>query len=108
MVLGVQVAGALFGVFMMYYTFLKFKRKEFSSAEYLCWMVLWVAFVAASLFPNWLNPIVKSLSFARTFDFLVIVGFLFVIGMTFYTYTIVNKSRKQVEELVRTIAMRKK
>jgi hypothetical protein len=108
MVLGVQVAGALFGIFMMYYTFLKYKRKEFSSAEYLSWMVLWVAFVLASLFPNWLNPIVVSLSFARTFDFLVIVGFLFVIGMTFYTYTIVNRNRKQVEELVRVVAMRKK
>src|SRR3989338_8730576 len=108
MVLGVQVAGALFGVFTMYYTFLKYKRKEFSSSEYLCWMVLWVAFVLVSLFPNWLNPVVKSLSFARTFDFLVVVGFLFIIGLTFYTYTLVNKSRKQVEELVRTIAMRKK
>jgi hypothetical protein len=108
MVLGVQVAGALFGVFMMYYTFLKYKRKEFSSGEYLCWMVLWVAFVAASLFPNILDPFVKSLSFARTFDFLVVVGFLFIIGLTFYTYTIVNKSKKQVEELARVIAMRKK
>ncbi len=108
MVLGVQVAGALFGIFMMYYTFLKYKRKEFSSSEYLCWMVLWVAFVLASLFPNWLNPIVASLSFARTFDFLVVVGFLFIIGLTFYTYTLVNKSKRQVEELVRTIAMKKK
>jgi len=108
MVLGVQVAGVLFGIFMMYYTFLKYKKKEFSSSEYLCWMVLWVAFVLVSLFPNWLDPLVKSLNFVRTFDFLVIIGFLFIIGMTFYTYTIVNKNKKQVEEIVRTLAMKGK
>ena len=108
MVLGIQIAGALFGVFVMYYTFLKYKRKEFGSGEYLLWMVLWVMFTAISLFPNWLNPIVSTLSFARTFDLLVTVGFLFVIGLTFYTYTIVNRSRKQVEDVVRQIAMGKK
>ena len=108
MVLGIQIAGALFGMFMMYYTFLKNKKKEFSTNEYLFWMVLWVLFICVSLFPNWLDPIVKSLSFARTFDLLVTIGFLFVIGISFYTYTVVNKNKKQVEEIVRIIAIRKK
>ncbi len=108
MVLGVQIAGMLFGIFMMYYTFLKYKRREFASAEYVFWMVLWILFVVVSLFPSWLNPIVETLSFVRTFDLLVTAGFLFVIGLTFYTYTIVNRSNKQIEEVVRQIAMRKK
>ena len=108
MVLGVQVAGFLFGIFMMYYTFVKFKKKEFSSNEYLFWAVLWVLFFGVSLFPNLLDPIVITLSFARTFDLLITVGCLFIIGLTFYTYTIVNRSRKQVEEVVREVAMGKR
>ena len=108
MVLGIQVAGALFGVFMMYYTFLKYKRKEFSSSEYLLWMALWILFVIVSLFPNWLNAFVATLSFVRTFDLLVTAGFLFIIGLTFYTYTIVNKNRRQIEEVVRKIAVGRK
>ncbi len=108
MVLGIQVAGAMFAAFMMYYTFLQYKKKEFSSNEYLFWAVLWVLFFGVSLFPNLLDPIVTTLSFARTFDLLITVGCLFIIGLTFYTYTIVNRSRKQVEEVVREVAMRKK
>ena len=108
MVLGVQLAGMLFGMFMMYYTFLKYKKKEFSSNEYLFWMILWVLFVGVSLFPNLLSPIQTALHFVRTFDLLVTFGFLFIIGLTFYTYTIVNRSKRQVEEVVREIAMRRK
>ena len=108
MVLGIQIAGMLFGVFMMYYTFLKYKKKEFKSNEYLLWMGLWVLFIGVSLFPNWLSPIQTALHFVRTFDLLVTVGFLFVIGLTFYTYTIVNRSKKQVEEVVREVAMGKR
>lgn len=106
MVLGIQVAGMLFGIFMMYYTFLKYKRKDLSASEYLFWMLLWILFVGVSLFPNWLDPLVVSLNFARTFDLLVTTGFLFILGVVFYTYTIVIRSRKQLEDLVRQDAIK--
>ena len=108
MVLGIQIAGLLFGLFMVYYSFLKYKRKEFSVKEFGFWLVLWIFFIVISLFPYIFDPISKSLKFARTFDLLVITGFLFLILTIFYTYTLAKKNQKQLEAIVREISIRKK
>jgi hypothetical protein len=106
--IGIQIIGVLFGVFMMYYTFLHYKRKEFTIKEYGFWMVLWAVFILVTLYPGVLDPVLESLSIARALDFFIIVGFLFLIGVIFYTYTIVRKSQKKIEEIVRNIAIKKK
>jgi len=106
--LGIQIIGILFGFFLMYYTFLHYKRKEFTVKEYGFWLVLWAVFLIITLFPGLLDPILKSLSIARALDFFIIIGFLFLVGMIFYTYTIVRKNQKKLEEVVRNIAVKRK
>ena len=108
MILGIQILGVLFGFFMMYYTFLHWKRKEITFKEYTAWQVLWILFLIVAVFPQILDPIVKSLSLARTMDFFIILGFMFLIGALFYTYTIVRKNQNKVEEIVRKIAIEKR
>ena len=107
-ILGIQIIGILFGFFMMYYTFLHYKRKEFTMREYGFWLILWALFIVVTLFPDILDPILKSLSIARALDFFIIIGFLFLIGMIFYTYTNVRANQKKLEEVVRKIALKKK
>ncbi len=107
MVLGVQIIGVLFALFMLYLTFLHKKRKEFRTAEYVLWVIFWLAFMFISLFPTSLNFIVVTLHISRTLDLLVIGGFLFVILVSFYTYSITRKTQNKVEELVRKIAVNK-
>lgn len=107
MVLGIQILGVLFALFMLYLTFLHKKRKEFKTTEYVLWVIFWLIFMFISLFPTSLNFIVKSLHISRSLDLLVIVGFLFVILIGFYTYTITRKTQYKVEELVRKIAIKK-
>ncbi|MBS3103271.1 DUF2304 domain-containing protein [Candidatus Woesearchaeota archaeon] len=107
-ILGIQIIGILFGFFMMYYTFLHYKRKEFTMREYGFWLILWALFIVITLFPDILDPILKSLSIARALDFFIIIGFLFLIGMIFYTYTNVRANQKKLEEVVRKIALKKK
>lgn len=107
MVLGIQIAGFLFGLFMVYYSFLKYKRREFTVKEFSFWLVLWTVFITIALFPYVLDPISKSLNFARTFDLLVISGFLFLILAIFYTYTITKKTQKHLEAIVRDMAIKK-
>ena len=105
MVLGIQIAGFLFGLFMIYYSFLNFKRKEFTVKEFSFWLFLWIIFIIITLFPFILDPIVKTFGFFRTLDLLIISGFLFLIAAIFYTYTIVRKNQNQLEKIVREMAM---
>ena len=106
-ILGIQILGVLFGVFMLYYTFLQMKRKDFTTKEYSFWMILWAIFLIVTIFPGLLDPIVESLSLVRTMDFFIILGFMFLIGAIFYTYTLVRKNQRRVEEIVRKIAAKK-
>ena len=107
MVLGIQIAGFLFGLFMIYYSFLNYKRHEFTTKEFSLFLGVWVVFSIIALFPYLLDPLVKSLNFARTFDLLVIAGFLFLILAIFYNYTITRKNQRQLETIVRSIAIKK-
>ena len=104
MILGIQIIGILFAVFMLYLTFLHRKRKEFNSKEYAFWAVLWVLFVIIALFPNILDPFTKSLSLNRTMDLLILLGFVFLIGLTFHNYYLLRKSQRKIENIVRRMA----
>jgi|TARA_Y100000310_G_scaffold38077_1_gene35693 hypothetical protein len=107
-ILGIQILGMLFGFFMMYYTFLQHKRKEFTIKEYSFWFIFWAVFVIITLFPQILDPLLTSLNIARALDLFIIVGFLFLIFVTFYTYTIVRKNQRKLEDIVRNIALKRK
>ncbi len=108
MMLGVQIFGVLFGLFMVYYSFLKFKKKEFSNFEFVFWMIAWVVLIFLVMFPHSLDFFVKGvLQMSRTLDFFIIVGFMFLIGLVFYTYGIVKKVNKKMERLVREVAIKR-
>jgi len=107
-ILGIQILGLLFGFFMMYYTFLQHKRKDFTIKEYAFWFIFWGIFVIITLFPQILDPVLATLNISRTLDLFIIAGFLFMIFVIFYTYTIVRKNQKKLEEIVRSIAIKRK
>ncbi|MBW2996341.1 DUF2304 domain-containing protein [Candidatus Woesearchaeota archaeon] len=106
MILGIQLFGVLFGLFMIYFSYLKLKKKEFNNTEFVFWLFSWILFIFFVIFPNSLDFIVKGvLQMSRTMDFFIILGFMFLIGLTFYTYTVVNKLQKRMESLVRNMAI---
>lgn len=108
MVLGIQILGLLFGLFMIYITFISGKRREFTTKEGGFWIVVWVLFMLISLFPRSLDFIVKGvLKLQRPLDFFIIAGFMFMIGFIFYSYTLIRKNQKKLEEIVRKMSMKK-
>ncbi|MBW2976417.1 DUF2304 domain-containing protein [Candidatus Woesearchaeota archaeon] len=107
-ILGIQILGILFGFFMMYYTFLQYKRKEFTTKEYSFWFTFWGAFVVFTLFPQILDPMLATLNIARALDFFIIAGFLFLTFVIFYTYTLMRKNQRKLEEIVRKIALKER
>ena len=105
MVLGIQVFGIVFGIFILYMSFLQWKKREFTLNEWLFWSVFALAFSGISLFPEAINPITAALKLERKLDLFIILGFMFLIAATFYSYRIVRKTQKGLEELVRQLAL---
>ncbi|MBS3119283.1 DUF2304 domain-containing protein [Candidatus Woesearchaeota archaeon] len=107
MVLGAQLIGIIFGLGVLYLTFLYFKRSEFTRNEWGLWTLLGTLFILLSIFPEFLDPIIVKFQFARTLDFLIILGFMFLIAATFYTYVVTRQTQRKLESLVRRLAIEK-
>lgn len=108
MVLGIQVFGLVFSAFMLYLSFLYYKKKEFTLIEWSFWTFFSIVFAVISVFPEILDPIVASLNLTRTLDLFIILGFMFLIATVFYIYRVTRHTNKQVEELVRELALENK
>lgn len=108
MILGIQIFGLLFALFMFYLTFLHQRRNEFTVKESIFWFGAWIVFMLLVIFPTMLDFFIKDvLSFSRRMDFFIVIGFMFIIGIVFHTYTIVRKNQNKIEKIVRDIAINK-
>ena len=106
--LGIQIIGFLFGLSMIYFTFLNFKKKEFKLFEFGIWTFFWVLLIFVAFSPTSLDFLVKDIfNLKRPLDFFIIGGFLFLIFLTFFNYTLTRKNSKRIEKMVSKIAIRK-
>ncbi len=101
----IQFSGVLFGVAMLYFTFVKYKRKELSPVELGMWFGIWLLLICIALIPNFLDPIIEPLNFYRRLDFFVVLGFFVLLGLGFYNYSTVKKMEKKLEQYVRQDAL---
>ena len=108
MVLGVQVLGFAFAIFMAYITFLSRKRKEFTKVEYTFWTCIWTLLLIFAIWPQALDPVTISLKFSRTFDLLILGAIMFLIGALFYVYTVIRSLQRRLETVVREVALKRK
>ena len=82
---------------------------EFTNKETVFWMTSWILFLILVLSPTSLDLLIKNwLSFSRRLDFFIVVGFMFLTGLTFYLYTLVRKTQNKLDKLVSKIAIEKK
>ncbi|MBS3133081.1 DUF2304 domain-containing protein [Candidatus Woesearchaeota archaeon] len=105
MPLGIQVFGLVFSAFMLYVSFLYYKKKEFTLTEWGFWALFAVLFAAVSVFPEVLDPVVRSFNLGRKLDLFIILGFMLIIAMNFYTYRVTRHTDKKIETLVRNMAI---
>ncbi len=107
MMIGVQILGIIFGLFMTYFSFLHYKRREFKKIQFLFWELLWLGFIVIVIFPQITSGIVHKLGVSRLMDLLTVLGFMFLSFLTFYNYTTVVKLKRNLEEIVRKEALQK-
>jgi hypothetical protein len=102
----IQFLGVIFGVGMIYFTFVKYKRKELRSSEMLVWMMGWVVLIVIAIIPFALDPIIAPLNFHRRLDFFVVLGFFVLLGFSFFNYGTMKKIEQKMEKIVRKEAMK--
>lgn len=101
----IQFLGVTFGSAMMYFTFVKYKRRELNPVEFLAWSCCWILLITIALVPFALDSIIHNLNFYRRLDFFVVVGFFVLLGVGFYNYGTVKKMERKLEVFVRREAL---
>lgn len=106
MLFGVQILILLFGLIMVYFTFLYYKRANYDKVGLVVWFLIWLGFIFLGIFPQTVYGIMQLLAIERTADLFYAGGMLFFAVLMFYLYNITKKNQKQVETLVRMLAIR--
>jgi len=102
----IQIIALLFVLWMTYFSFLHFRRHEFSLWEFAFWQVIWLGLAVVVLFPGPTEFVIEKLHFTRAFDLLTAGGILILFGASFRNYVIVRRTDRRLEELTRKIALR--
>ncbi len=106
MIVGVQILILLFGLVMIYFTFLYYKRANYDKVGLVFWLLVWLGFMFLGVFPQTVYGIMEALAIERTADFFYAGGMVFFAVLLFYMYNITKKNQKQVEVLVRKLAFK--
>ncbi len=103
--IGIQIVAILFALWMTYFTFLHFRRREFGTIEAVLWEILWTGLIAVVLFPHSLDFVLHTFRINRAFDLVTVVGIVVLYAVFFRTYVLVRRLQRRLEELVRSDAL---
>lgn len=101
MLLTIQIIGIIFGVGMLYLTYIYLKRREFSVGDTVFWLIVWGGFVLLIIFSSSANIILESLRIHRAMDLFMMLGFLIMSIVIFHLYATSRRLSKKIEILVR-------
>jgi len=103
----IQFLGIVFGVSMMYFTFVRYKRQELKGTELIIWFAGWIGLIIVAIIPSVLDFIIDPLNFYRRLDFFVVVGFFALLGLGFYNYSCTKRMERKLEIFVRREAIKR-
>ncbi len=104
--IGIQIGAILFALLMFYFTYLHYRRREFSVYEFSFWLALWVGLVGVVIFPQSVDFLLRAFSINRTFDFIVVVGIGVLFGITFRNYVLLRRLDRRLEQYARRDALK--
>lgn len=106
-IIGVQIASITFSVFMIYFSYLSYKRGYFEIFTLLLWILIFTSLIVAALFPNIFSPFVRILKFTRVFDLFTVIGIFFLLIITFINFIHTQKLKIKMEKMVQDKALKK-
>jgi hypothetical protein len=101
-----QILSVLFALGALYFSYLHWRRKEFTALEFAVWVLMWIGFIVVALSPSTFSPYVQALGFARVMDFGVMIGFVVMFVILLYCYSVVKRLQRRIEQLIRELALK--
>ena len=104
MISGVQILSIFFGLIMIYFTFLYFRKKSLNQKDFLLWLIIWIGFTLSASFPSTLTFLLQPLVIQSVIDLLTVGAFIIIFTIIFTLFVKVRKSEESIKNIVRKIA----
>lgn len=105
MISGIQIIGIMFTLGMIYLSYMYYRRRELSLPDFSVWFIIWIGLFFVIIFPNSLEFLLQPLTVYRVFDLITATGMIILFTLGFFMYTKTRKSQKNIENIVRTLAI---
>lgn len=106
MILGLQIIGILFSLFMIYFAILHYKKGHLNGIEISSWIAIWFAVILIVIFPEIVRVYAASFAISRVLDLLIGGAFVVIFIMVASSYVRVSKLEKRIEDLVRKLSLK--
>ncbi len=104
----IEVAGTVFGIFMLYMTYVSFRKRQLNAGDMAFWGVVWTGVIVFALFSPHLQPSIELIGFIRVLDLLLIIGFAVLFAVIFFLFKKTRVLERKTDELVEKIMLGKK
>lgn len=101
-----QLLSATFGLYMLYWSFLIYKKRLIYIRELVFWAVVWTGFIGVSLLPDSTKLVLQTFKISRTMDLLMIVSFIVLWLVAYRNYIDNRRVKRKLQDLVRQSAVK--
>ena len=108
MVLVLQALGIAYLAFMLYLTFLYYKRNQYTFRNFIFWVAIWLIGIILLVMPETSSVITERLAVPRVLDFYLVLGLMCFSILCFFSFANVKRNEQKIEELVRKLALEKR
>lgn len=102
-----QIFGILIGISAIILSIFRFKEGKMTLGMLSFWILVWIAVILISIFPESTNSLATITGIGRGLDFILILGLIGAYYLVFKMYNMIENMEKEITELVREIALQK-
>jgi len=104
--MALQLVSIFFGLYMLYWCFLIYKKRLIYIRELIFWTVVWLLFMIIVVFPDSTKSILQTFKINRMMDLLMILTFVVLWFVTFRNYIENKQQKRKLQDLVRNLAIK--
>ena len=99
-----QIFAVIISIAILYYSHLMYKKKNFTSIEFIFWILIWGALIIISIFSSFIISLSNEIIFYRLLDIIVVISIILLFGIIFKLNIKVNENEFRIKELIRKIS----
>jgi len=103
MIIKIVIIG--FILFVLWRTFLRFRKEDITGREFLIWLIFWVLVTAATLVPRKTDVLAQWLGVGRGADLLVYLSIIVLFFVAFKIIVRLEKIDRDITKVVRNAAL---